>query len=66
MQNLNKSWPCGFPKMAYDELDELSLMHSKVGKIAHWWALFFPEHIIFQLEHFRGIMYHDTEGWYNI
>ena len=40
MQKLNKPCNLGVSKMAFEELGRLSLEHSKVWKIVHWWALF--------------------------
>ena len=48
----------------HEELGELSIEHSKVWKIIQWWDFFAKS--MFQLENFRGIMYHDTEGWCKI
>ena len=61
VQNLNKHWPSLFKSgtgwtfiRALKTLKNYTLMSS-----------FCSKHM-FQLEYFRGIMYHETEGWYKI
>ena len=46
-----------------DELGELSLEHSKFCTLMDSFCL---KYIMFQLENFRGIMCHNTEGWCKI
>ena len=65
LQNSKKTLALRFQKW-YEELGELSLEHSKVWKIVLWWGSFCPKHLMFQLENFRRIVYHDNEGQYKI
>ena len=60
MQKLNKPCDLGVSKMAFGELDGISLEHSKAWKIVYTlMGSFCPKNIIFKLENFRGIMCHD-------
>ena len=64
MQNLNKPWSCGFKngiKIGWTFLRSLKSLknYTLMGS-------FRPRHIMLQLEGFRGIICHDTEGWCKI
>ena len=62
--------------LSYKNAEELSFMTWGIGltfiralkglKNCTLMGSFCPKHIMFQLEHFRGIMCHNTEGWCNI
>ena len=60
MQNLNKHWPCGLKSGMRNWLNFYwSTQKSENGTMM---GCFCPKHTLFQLENFRGIMCHDTEG----
>ena len=60
MQNLNKPWPCGFKNGMRNWVN----FHYSAQKSEKLYidGLFLSKGYMFQLENFRGIMCHDTEG----
>ena len=63
MQNLNKPCPCGFKNCMRNWVN----FHESTQKSKNCTLMgsFCPKHTLFQLENFRGIMCHDTEGCCN-
>ena len=64
MHNLNKPWPCGF-KTGMRNWVNFHYSAQKSEKL-YIDGLFLSKGYMFQLENFRGIMCHDTEGWCKI
>ena len=64
MQNFNKTWPCGFK----NDMRNWVSFHWSTQSLKNCTVMgsFCQKHIIFQLGNFRGIMCHDTEGWYKL
>ena len=49
----------------HEEFGEISPNHSKVWKVL-FDGLFFPKYTRFELQKYRGIIFHDTEQWCKI
>ena len=60
MQSLNT--PNVWFQKWHEELGELLLEHSNFEKLYFDEVFFYPKHIIFQLQNFREMMCHETEG----
>ena len=50
----------------YEEFDEFLPEHSKVSNIYTLMGPFLSKYIMFELEKYRGIIFHDNEYWCNI
>ena len=50
----------------HEEFDEFWPRHLKVSKICTLMGSFSQKYIIFELEKYRGVIFHDTEEWCKI
>ena len=48
------------------EFDKFWPEHLKISKILTLMGSFWAEYILFELKKYRGVIFHDTEGWYKI
>ena len=48
------------------EFDKISLQHFKVSKILILMCFFWAKYILFEVQKYRGIIFHETEGAYKI
>ena len=50
----------------HGEFDEFWPEHLKISKILTLMGSFWAEYILFELKKYRGVIFHDTEGWYKL
>ena len=50
----------------WQEFGELWPEHSKVSKICTFIGSYSEKYLMFDLKKYRGVIFHDTEGWYKI
>ena len=48
------------------EFDKLWLEHLEVSKMFTLMCSFWAEYILFELKKYRGVIFHNTKGWYKI
>ena len=50
----------------HEEFDKFWPEHSKVSKISTWMRSFSAKYILFELEKYREVIFHDNEEWCKI
>ena len=64
MQNLKKKTDLLFQKL--QEFGKISPEHSQVSKTCAFICSFLAKYLMFDLKKYRGVVFHDTEGWCKI
>ena len=61
-----QEFTCQFKIDIYEEFDKFWPKHSKISKICTLMGCFWPKYIMFDLNKYRVVMFHDTEFWCKI